>query len=149
MASLFTGLHASTHGCADFGRSLDASFTTLTESLAAAGYQTAGMASHVFLHEKHGLAQGFQHYDQSLIPLDTGLLHEQISSPALTDAALAWLDGTQPGADARPWFLFVHYFDPHSTYHAHPEADFGDAALERYDSEIAFTDRHLGRLLDA
>jgi choline-sulfatase len=51
-----------------------------------------------------------------------------------------------------PWFLWLHYFDPHAPYLAHEgisEAFGTEEALDLYDGEIAFTDRHLGRLFDA
>jgi arylsulfatase A-like enzyme len=62
----------------------------------------------------------------------------------ITDLAL----GAVGRLPARPWFLWVHYFDPHDAYLAHQGLDFGPAPIDRYDSEIAYTDRQIGRLLD-
>ena len=46
--------------------------------------------------------------------------------------------------------MWVHYFDPHFEYLEHDEwSEFGDEPVERYDQEIAFTDHHIGRLVDA
>src|SRR4030095_6507076 len=66
-------------------------------------------------------------------------------------------------APARPFFLFVHYFDPHDPYvppepwksrfattgaeKSLAEALTKRAQIDAYDGEIAFTDDELGRLL--
>jgi arylsulfatase A-like enzyme len=44
-------------------------------------------------------------------------------------------------------FLWVHLFAPHEPYEAHPEHDFGMRDLDRYDSEVAFTDATVGKLV--
>jgi arylsulfatase A-like enzyme len=44
-------------------------------------------------------------------------------------------------------FLWVHFFDPHEPYERHPAHDFGEQDRDRYDSEIAYTDAAIGRLL--
>jgi arylsulfatase A-like enzyme len=45
----------------------------------------------------------------------------------------------------QPLFLWFHLRDPHAGYTRHPDFDFGARAIDRYDSEIAYTDHHLGR----
>src|SRR5262249_42571957 len=59
----------------------------------------------------------------------------------ITDRALARL----AVADPRPWFLWVHYFDPHSPYAAPggPPPSAGRRAA--YEAEIAFMDRPVVR----
>jgi arylsulfatase A-like enzyme len=42
------------------------------------------------------------------------------------------------------WFVFVHLMDPHSPWRAHPEFRLGDRDIDKYDAELAFTDRVLG-----
>ena len=44
-------------------------------------------------------------------------------------------------------FLWVHFFDPHEPYDKWPDHDFGPRDIDRYDSEIAYTDAAVGRLL--
>ncbi|MFT7619652.1 MAG: choline-sulfatase [Planctomycetota bacterium] len=46
------------------------------------------------------------------------------------------------------FFLLTHLMDPHYPYAVHPEFDFGKEAIERYDSELAFTDSQLRILID-
>ena len=44
-------------------------------------------------------------------------------------------------------FVWVHFFEPHEPYLAHPEFPFGNGDMDRYDSEIAYADAAIGRLL--
>ncbi|MBM4358949.1 MAG: sulfatase-like hydrolase/transferase [Deltaproteobacteria bacterium] len=53
---------------------------------------------------------------------------------------------TQP-RDARQ-FVWVHLFEPHEPYVAHPDHDFGERAIDRYDSEVAAADAGLGAIVD-
>ncbi|MBK6516390.1 MAG: sulfatase-like hydrolase/transferase [Polyangiaceae bacterium] len=46
-------------------------------------------------------------------------------------------------------FLWVHLFEPHEPYEAHPEHDFGARDIDRYDAEIAASDRAIGDLVNA
>lgn len=47
-----------------------------------------------------------------------------------------------------PWAVWAHFTEPHEPYLAHPDHDFGDGAVDRYDAEIASTDAALGALVD-
>ena len=51
------------------------------------------------------------------------------------------------GAAEAPFFLWVHYSEPHAAYLEHPRFDFGPDEVDRYDGEIAFADHAVGRLL--
>ena len=66
---------------------------------------------------------------------------------ALTDAVLARVDALQRDGEPRAFF-WLHYFDAHEPYVTHPGLTEGDSAQARYDGEVAFVDRELGRLLD-
>jgi arylsulfatase A-like enzyme len=46
-------------------------------------------------------------------------------------------------------FVWVHFFEPHEPYVAHPEHPFGSSDVDRYDSEIAATDEAVGKLVAA
>lgn len=83
------------------------------------------------------LSAGFDHFnsDGHL----TALRADQV-----TERAIALLDK----AAGRPFFLFAHYLDPHAPYESRPGHDFGDGPTDAYDSEIAYTDVQIGRLLD-
>jgi choline-sulfatase len=64
--------------------------------------------------------------------------HEQISEELLGDPAN--LD--------RQFFYWAHFLDPHDQYNRHEGIDWGKTARDRYDGEITFTDRYVGKLLD-
>src|SRR5690606_32225969 len=46
-----------------------------------------------------------------------------------------------------PLFLWLHLFGPHEPYEQQPEQAFGDADVDRYDSEIAAADATLGQVV--
>ena len=148
LGALMTSTLSRENGCRDFGSRLADDVPTLAELLRAAGWRTGGVASHVFLGEKHGLNRGFDEYDQELVQEITRS-HAAITSPRVTQKGLAWIAEHEGGAE--PWFLWLHYFDPHADYLEHGELSrqFGTETSEQlYEGEIAFTDRAIGRLLD-
>ena len=140
-ASILTGLYPPHHGVRYNGISrLRPSFETLTERLRDAGYATGAVVGSTVLAGKYGLDQGFEHYDD-----DTQSRGDPAERPAseVTDAALAWLEHAE-----RPFFLWVHYYDPHELYA--PPAPFAERFADRpYDGEVAYVDAELGRLLDS
>lgn len=170
VASLLTGLQPTTHTAISAQSRLPEQALTLAEMLKAAGYRTAGVVSHLFLKPIFGLGQGFDSYDDT-----QSLGHDAVTTPAVTDRAIARL--TEMARDPAPFFLFVHYFDPHYNYKHHVEFGFAPAGVGRlngsqserelrmlapsitpaeiefiralYDEEIAFTDAGIGRLLAA
>lgn len=50
--------------------------------------------------------------------------------------------------DEQKVFMWVHFFEPHEPYDKHHGFDFGDDTLGRYDSEIAYTDAQIAKLLE-
>ncbi len=171
IASLFTSLMPTQHGVVKLNDSLSDEPLTLAEALQARGMRTHGVISHVLMLPKYGFAQGFDTYDAR-----GARGHDELSSDVVTDGAIEWLDGWASEASAAPFFLFAHYFDPHYVYRHHPdfphtkeydgpvrssmpiwelrdmrvELDAADMAhlVDLYHEEVAFTDHHIGRLLD-
>ena len=82
----------------------------LTEILKRYGYQTAAFVSNEWCKRKFGLNQGFDFYDD-----DFYLLERSITQ--YYDAILEWLNKKA----ARPFFLWLHLFEPHFPYEAHDE----------------------------
>ena len=62
------------------------------------------------------------------------------SSPRRTSAI--------PANDSRRFFFWAHFLDPHDLYQRHEGIDWGKTDRDRYDGEVEFTDRYLGKLLD-
>jgi arylsulfatase A-like enzyme len=167
-ASLFTSLHPISHGVVKNGRVLRPVFVTLAERLHDAGWITGGVTGSYVLDARFGFAQGFGSWDDEFDPAFATVRGEvweegdrvevfDRTADETTRRALAWLDRVR--TEQRPFFLFVHYFDPHAPWV--PPAEFarrfppaddpksGNRGLvARYDAEIAFTDDQLGALLD-
>ena len=60
----------------------------------------------------------------------------------ITPHILAYLKKTK-----EPFFLSAHFHFPHEPYEKHAKFDFGDEPIDRYDSEIAYTDQQIGKIL--
>jgi arylsulfatase A-like enzyme/Tfp pilus assembly protein PilF len=138
-ASILTGLFAHRHGVRDNGiYGLPEGPETLPGRLAEAGYDTAAVVAAAVLDRQYGLDRGFGVYDDTV----SGGRFEIAERKAgeVTDRALSVARGL-----TRPFFLFVHYFDPHSSYD--PPAPFSSRYRSSpYDGEIAYVDQELGRL---
>ena len=144
IASILTALPPRDHGITSWREALSEEHLTLAEHLRASGYQTEAIISHQILTERYQFNQGFNEYNSSVF--SEGHPHDISSAGQVTDLAIECLD--QRPRD-RPLFLWLHYFDPHAEYIAHPGFDFGEEErIDLYDSELAWTDHHLGRLLD-
>jgi choline-sulfatase len=136
-ASLLTGRYPFTHGIRNNGSfTLGDATATLATTLQAAGYRTAAFVSAFVLDHRYGLARGFDHYDDRL-----DLERRGADTVA---AAGAWL--TETAHDGRPFFLWLHLYDPHDPYE--PPPPFAEAFHDRpYDGEIAYDDQQIGELL--
>jgi arylsulfatase A-like enzyme len=63
----------------------------------------------------------------------------------VTDEAIEYLSSIPADARHATW---VHYLDPHAPRKKMAPFDFGDSDSDKYDTEVAFADREVGRLLD-
>jgi arylsulfatase A-like enzyme len=146
-ASMLTGLYPPRHGVRDNGLgALSASAVTLAERAKAAGLDTAAFLSAAVLAAPFGLDQGFDAYDSpgGASASAALLIHERPASETVR-AARAWLASRDR---SRPFFLWVHLFDPHYPYAPPPE--FAErAGGDVYLGEVAAKDASIGELLDA
>jgi arylsulfatase A-like enzyme len=141
VATILTGRYPKDHGATDFHWSLDYTLPVLPGILRRNGYDTRGYVSHVMLTPTYGIGDGFVSFDYSV--LNIGHPHDVSTARELTDLAIQGAHQAQ-----KPYFLWVHYFDPHFEYLLHPAfASFGNKDVDRYDGEIAFTDFEIARLL--
>lgn len=168
-ATLLTSLYPLAHRVLKNGHALAAEHETLAEIVRARGYETAAIVSSFVLHGKFALGQGFEVYDDDFSAARPSMPVRKWQAYAIeegfdrraaeaTSRAVRWL--TTGRAKDRPFFLWVHYFDPHSPYDPprryrdafQPAGDGRDglaAAIAAYDGEVRFTDEAIGWLLDA
>jgi choline-sulfatase len=148
-ASLFTSLYPLSLGYLDNFQRLNETAPTLAEILSQNGYDTAGVVSSTPLNTRSGLARGFQSFDDDFT--DGG--KDKLRAKDTTARAARWL--RRPSE--KPFFLWVHYFDPHQPYappikylarFAPPSFDRAEWRAAKYDAEIRFTDDEIGRLLE-
>lgn len=95
---------------------------TLAERLGEAGLETAAVVSNAVLRRfptpigDVALAQGFDHYDDRMAARERNRQLFERGAPDTVAAALRWLDGREePG---RPFFLWLHFIEPHGPYTA-------------------------------
>ena len=159
-AAMLTGLPPSLHG-AILGRAIAPSVPYTPESLARAGYRTAGIAAAPFLSQSYGFHRGFHTYRA------TGG-----RAALIIDQALELFEEGR----GQPQFFFLHLFDLHWPY-SPPAAfrtRFGERpdditdllhhvmmrrppdsrnqvehAIALYDGELAYVDEELQRFFDA
>jgi len=151
-ASILTGQTPLGHGFRNnSGFILAPGAKTVAQDFRNAGYHTAGFVSGFPLDRRFGFDRGFETYDDRLPKGNDRRRTPYVErfADATTDAVLRWLTTANPreAPQPAPWFLWVHYYDPHAPYEP-PAADLADRYRQApYDGEIAFVDRQLGRLL--
>jgi len=144
--SLLTGTYPFHNGVQDFtGQPLSPDIRTVAQSLKANGYDTAAVVSSYVLDRSWGLDRGFDlYYDvfkgNSFLENDPGLVERKAG--ASVDEALKWLRAPH----RKPFFLWLHLYDPHSGYDP-PEPYHARFADSLYDGEIAYADSQLARLM--
>lgn len=106
VSSIMTGRTPPRHGVRNHPGILAPEIETLAEQFRAAGYETAAMTRHTWLRRKSGLDQGFDEYHNN--KFSAGL-----DARSLSLAAVDWLEARDP---ARPFFLWLHFLDPHLPY---------------------------------
>ncbi len=151
-AVILSGTYPMYHGVRDFtGTGVPPNVGLLAEAFARQGYRTAAFVSAFVLDRSWGFGRGFETYDDHFDARQFETENPgniQRRADATIDRSLAWLEGHSEGAQAaRPFFLWVHLFDPHSDYNP-PEPFKTRYAGRLYDGEVAYTDSQLARLFD-
>lgn len=121
-ASIFTGQYPNVHRVRNTGAfTLPPSATTLAKILEQQGWETAAFVGAAVLKKTFGLNQGFAVYDDEMPKAARTLQYgEYAERPAaeVVNRAVRWLDH-QSG---KPFFLWVHLFDPHAPYAPPPSS---------------------------
>jgi len=118
------------------------------ERLQKAGVRTVSVQGYwYFFQPGHGYERGFDVVDSEAAPKVIQMEGDRTAnSDKISDRAIAQL--SDPANSGRQFYAWVHYIDPHTEYALHEEFDFGPASRERYDGEVAFVDKHVGRVID-
>jgi arylsulfatase A-like enzyme len=156
-ASLFTGVYPVQHGVhlglkafellsrggtkLELDRVPDA-LETLPGLFRSAGYRTFGVSDNPNVSESQGFAAGFDRFESFAY-----------AGANRVNAVLASWEVEI--AEAEPWFVYLHYMDPHQPYHARrpwhrPPATADRYSINRaaYDSEIGWVDAHLRKAFE-
>lgn len=187
LAAMLTGLPPTLHLYRESDR-FDPALTTLPEQLHAAGYDTAAVVSNRVCEPEFGFIQGFDDYYSArlrgfaarsriywtavgkwgrilrdtfgALRLGKKYFFDMVSTPRVTNDALNYLNR----GHSRPYFLWVHYFDPHAPYTPPPRyvgaaarpyandywnyADNVPLARQLWEGEARYVDENLRYLLE-
>lgn len=143
-ASVLTGLVPLRHGVRRNGaNALAAEATTLAERARERGLATGAVIAAVVLDPAFGTQQGFDTYDYPPMP-DGPAEHLRAARTAdeVAGRAELWLSTLDPD---EPFFLWVHFFDPHQPLT--PPEPFASRFADPYVAEVASMDAGVGRVL--
>jgi arylsulfatase A-like enzyme/Tfp pilus assembly protein PilF len=156
-STILTGVYPMVHGVRDntFFHLPD-SQQTLAEILREEGYATAAAIGGFPLTREFGTAQGFDFYDDDLTAdrrdmrgrptqRSRATWYDERPAAEVNDAVLPWLRQLRKERDS-PFFLWLHYWDPHEPHIPPPPYD-QLFVHEPYSGEISYADENLGRLL--
>jgi arylsulfatase A-like enzyme/Flp pilus assembly protein TadD len=151
-AAILTGTYPFQNGVQDFtGQPLDERFRSVAQVFKQQGYTTGAVVSAFVLDRNWGLARGFDFYDdafsaEAFQQKDIGLVDRKAGESVTR--ALRWFnEDWMRKAPRRPFFFWLHLYDPHSPYDP-PEPFRTQYRGHLYDGEIAYADHELGRLIN-
>lgn len=132
ISSLFTSLYPSSHGVVkssfgDFDKDefLNNSFLTLAELMQNNGFKTLGIISNPNIVSEFNFNQGFDVYEDLFF-----------SDSDITLSTIDFLDKHKQN----PFFLYVHYFAPHSPYF--PPVPYNELFYNNYSGNLSFEHKH-------
>ena len=163
--SIFTGAYAWQHGATQWETPIKDSYPMLAEKLKEDGYRTGAIVSTLFVGKRYGFGRGFDTFKN----LGENYSEGAVYAKRISDDAIQWLSEKK-----QPFFLWLHYYDMHHEFIRHDDTGFqylpdiparlsyaewnkyptrfGDFPRHwyenLYDGEIAFVDKHLGRVFD-
>lgn len=158
MASFLTGTYPHTNGIGVVPRALPDSLVMLSEVFQQAGWDTAAVVANFNVGRTAGFSQGFDHFVESwdeewqaksggaTFENAPGRVKQFTNATRVTDQALRWLWGRHDSE--RPFFLWLHYMDPHGPYlppedyaslftDAHASSQIPDRLLPTYQRQTA------------
>lgn len=143
------------------------SLPTLAETLRRAGYETTGIAGTSLVASGYNFNKGFDHFYDEFNRSEKAFNYNR-TADSLNEDFFEWLD-LRDGS--KPFFAWLHYFDPHFPYHARYGVFAGETfsyeylrdlywkqdvetikneigrIILFYNQELMYTDRHIGAIL--
>lgn len=131
MASVFTGMLPTKHGCHDQHQTLDSAYPTMAEIFSRHGYDTAAFADVPFVGPTTRLDRGFgtmsnlrghQVTMKSRILKGIGRIHQKLArgyrktneTPVVIGEAMHWLKHARD--PEKPFLLYIHSDEPHAPF---------------------------------
>lgn len=144
-ASMLTGLLPTENGIHDNnGYTLSRNTRSLASIFKERGYRTAAFVGSAVLNHRFGINEGFSVYDDQFgVSNETRQPRSERDAAETTRKVVEWLQHSIND----PFFLFVHYYDPHAPYH--PPGEYADRFKNSYLGEISFVDDQIERVLAA
>lgn len=157
MSSMLTGRPPRALGLTRNGVRLSPEVPLVAERFKAAGYATWCVQSNWTLKaELCEIHRGFDVYEDDFHKGRWGGIKSERPAEEVTKIALKLLKERDP---AKPFFAWVHFTDPHAPYtfrdNFNPwgkrpwRLDTAEKVRVQYDSEVLFTDHHIGKVLEA
>lgn len=190
--TMFSGMFPEAHTATGKASALPDEITTFAETLEEAGYYTNGFSNNPNITSVFNYDQGFHQYTDLKPDLYFGatpssekvvlydilrLVVQKVNArlfggriritdfyqpaDAVTQTALEWVDGERP--ESAPFFLFLHYMDPHDPFRdperpgkgyarvqlGNPDPDvYLESFARSYTYEVEYMDEYVGKLLD-
>jgi len=167
IAAIMTGKQPSRTGIQFNLQPVPEEVETLAEIFRQSGRLTAGFVSASLLSGRYGFRQGFDFYSEDFSDFTYERNYTRTAAEVNRDV-IEWLDRRDT---SRPFFAWIHYFDPHSPYCAHSGPAAGECLsheylydlsrgpkvekihreigkiMDFYSQEITYTDLHVGDVL--
>ena len=124
VTSILTSLYPSTHGVVDMPDRISPSITTAAEAFRGAGYTTFATSSVPFTGKLTNLHQGVDVLHERTSLIDASDLLSAKTARGFVDRLLPWIERNRE----RPFFAFLHVFDPHSPFE--PAAPFNSLWMD-------------------
>ena len=111
---------------------------TVAEAFREAGYSTWGVSDNVNICRALGFEAGFDRFEE----------YADLGAAQVNAAVKRW---TKELGESRPYFLYLHYMDPHRPYKPHdpwfkPMPGELAYSISAYDSEIRYVDERIAEL---
>jgi arylsulfatase A-like enzyme len=144
LASVLTGVYPSETGVQHNAWPLHQKMATLAGALKEQGYRTAAFVSNFNLRPCMGYNLGFDTYDAKLESQELNRPNKaERCADKTTDAAMAWLTKNRTSGKG-PFFVWLHYQDPHGPYSPPEEYVPPPKNYEHYEKTLILREDNMG-----